>query len=520
MNNKRVLIALAVFLLPIIGRLFWFYQGVPIGNRDVTNPELGSIDLPEPRYMTPESVSYTGSSVNATILIDLSHENLFTLAEIEPLHSELLLRGASVITAESNADFLRGLQKATAIMLITPTDPFSDEEIEAVEEFNSRGGKLLVIADPTRSNAEHIDDKAEKIIQINQLLQPFGLSFNNDYVYNLHENEGNFRNVYVQPAKFTELTADVTKLVFYGSHSVDRFGKSVIYGDENMVSSLTDDGDSLSVAALNADETVFAIGDLTFMTNPFHQVEDNFKFIQNITSFLLNSQRVKNFYDFPDLFNKDVGILLTDGISLDKELLAVLSELQEYFARDDLRISLLEESQADLDEIILGIYPPDEVLQLLTDELGFIYEDGDVSYQPTPTLELTKTPDTNLIQTPDNKIVIAAEEPSEKSIIVPEFGSIPREGFGFLFINSDGEKNQLVLLADSQVNCVNLLKLVNSGSLSGCLIGETVAICEQDIRFNSYDDIPEETIDEDTQIFDELEEEPEITPTPFSTPQP
>jgi len=513
LKNKKILIAFLFFALPIIGRILWFYQGIYFGNSKDNSPEYEDLTIPLPALSIPEPSAPAELEKKVTVLIDQSHGNLFTIAEIEPLYSDLILRGVEILIADTESDFEPMLRKSDALIIITPTDPYTLEEIENVEEFVSRRGKMVVIADPTRSDKELQADREKTVIQMNQLLQPFLISFNNDYVYNISENEGNFRNVFVYPTGYSDLTKNLASLVFYGSHSVATSAVSVIEGDQKTLSSLTDAGGDLPVSALDESGNVLVIGDLTFMTNPFYQVADNNQFIQNIADFLINSFRVRNFYDFPDLFTRDFGIILSEGITLDKDLLEIMSNLQRNFALDDISVTILEESTDGFDEVILGIYPPGDELETLTDAIGFSFSEMDDLVTATPTPE----------EEPLGEDTNAQPVGPSGYFTVPEFGSIPAEGFGFLMINQTNKKIQLVLLAESQENCINLLRLIEIGSLEGCLVGKDIAVCEQDIKVNHDYNLENGFAEEDLEKEDDLingDLEPESTPEATPTPNP
>ena len=75
----------------------------------------------------------------------------------------------------------------------------------------------LVIYDPTGDPIGNIPDTTE----VNPLLEPFGITINSDYLYNLEENEGNFRNVYFESFGKSVLTWGLKKVVLYGTHSLE-----------------------------------------------------------------------------------------------------------------------------------------------------------------------------------------------------------------------------------------------------------------------------------------------------------
>ena len=113
-------------------------------------------------------------------------------------------------------------------------------------------------------------------------------------------------------------------------------------------------------------------------------------------------------------------------------------------------------------------------------------------------------------------------------IIVPEFGEIPSKGFGFVMIEKEAESTRLILIADSQENSVNLLRLLVAKNLEGCLVGRLSAVCDLDISpvekivrtQTPFPPVEELEIEETADLEDEPTPEPfpeetlEPTPTP------
>ena len=74
-----------------------------------------------------------------------------------------------------------------------------------MERFVDKGGKLLLVSDPTRPN------------QINVLAKKFGLEFRPDYLYNTVEYDQNFRHIFVrdfQPDALTNGSGDYSSVYF------------------------------------------------------------------------------------------------------------------------------------------------------------------------------------------------------------------------------------------------------------------------------------------------------------------
>lgn len=516
MKRQRLLIALICLLLPILLRTLWYYRGFYFGNSNIQTPDYSAFSVAQPTLSTPAAVEYTSSTQKAVVLFDQAHFNNYTTAEIESLRNQILAMGAEVVILDGQSDLPDQIKKADAFVIITPTIEYSSEEIEAVEEFVHRGGRLLVIADPTRSYSEYDTEREESVILVNDILQPYLLSFRNDYVYNLSHNEGNYRNTYVYPTGKTDLTSSISELVFYAAHSLDINSQKIIIGEDSTLSSLDDMGGELPVAALDSSGNVLAIGDMTFMTNPYYQVSDNFQFVQNIGNFLINGDRVRNLYDFPNLFNQTIAIQLNSGITLDQDLLTEVADIKKSYSREDLEVILSEQAEAGFDRIVLGTYPPDEDLYEEIEDFGIIFDNTHPTSTPTPAEdESTEDQAESLIETNNG---YNGGKVTGRYYQVPGIGNIPTKGFGFILFKQDEEGDSLFFLADSQENATVLLHLLVSGSLDKCLVTDTIAVCEQ----NAVATLEETEEFFDYDILEEGEEEgsPEYTTTPEPSPTP
>ncbi len=471
MKKQRILLALACLLLPVLLRGIWFYQGFYFGNSDIYMPDFSSLAPAQPELSTAAPLSLSQTAQRLTVLVDQAHNNQFSLAEIEPLRAELLTLGAELLTLSAKNDLDNQLGKADALIIIAPVKDFIESEIESIEEFVHRGGRLLVIADPTRSFSEYDTERAESVILVNELLQPYQMTFRNDYAYNLTHNEGNYRKDYVYPSTRDPLTASVTELVFYAAHSLELYDRAMLASEENTLSSLDDLQNDLVMAALDASGNVLAVGDLTFMVNPYDRVLDNHRLIQNIAGFLLNGSRIRDLYDFPNLFNQDIAIRLLSGISFDQDLMAAIADVKALYSLDDLAVEIQTQPDAGYDRIVLGIYPPDDQLDTEIASFGISFNGS------LPAASVTPVPTSQ--STPAAEKTIAAANGNGRYFQVPGFGDIPAKGFGFILLKHEQDVDTLYLLADSQPNAVLLLGQILKGSLENCLFTDTIAVCEQ-----------------------------------------
>jgi len=147
--------------------------------------------------------------------------------------------------------------------------------MEAIEEFTEIGGKLLLIADPTKPN------------RINNLSIKFGLIFESDYLYNMKENDINYRNIFITDFEDNEITKDLDKLALYTAGSISSANGSISYTDKNTFSNVLETRTKLSPIAMVQEASVLAIYDLTFFVEPYNGIADNNQFISNVADWLM-----------------------------------------------------------------------------------------------------------------------------------------------------------------------------------------------------------------------------------------
>ncbi len=294
---RRIAIVLSGILVVLVGRGLFFYSGFYSASPSEM-PSYEHIIVP-PAPLTEFSDNYTQGE--ATILIDLAHNNAFNMAELNVLTSRLISRGLTVefLTKEENlGEELLGkdegpeeekelenegegeenleekLSVANAFIVVCPRAEFPEEERETIDRFVHNSGKLLLIADPTRSS------------QINSLSLKFGLIFEPDYLYNMKENDINYRNIFLTEFRRNEITKSLEKVAFYTAGSITSDNYSIALVDENTFSSLIETRKKLSPIALASESKVLALYDFTFITEPYNGMLDNNQLISNIADWL------------------------------------------------------------------------------------------------------------------------------------------------------------------------------------------------------------------------------------------
>ena len=262
----------------VIGaQTLFFYRGIysapPMNVCDVKDILVSS-------HLPTEFIDVYGKG-SGTVLIDSTHDNGFKPEELNLLAYRVISRGYSIeYLEEGNASLEERLANASAYIVISPATAFAREEVDKIKDFVENGGRLMLIDDPTRPVPESKD-------KMNTLSTEFGIVYRNDYLYNLKDNDGNFRYIYLTDFKNGSITKKLNKVVFYTACSISPLEKGVIFTDENTYSSTREVPGRYSAVVLT-DSNVLAIGDLTFFTEPYN-VLDNNQLISNIADFLTDT---------------------------------------------------------------------------------------------------------------------------------------------------------------------------------------------------------------------------------------
>jgi hypothetical protein len=455
MNRKFFWIALAALVLPILLRFIWLFPGFNFP-RTIATPDYTNLKMPEAPISTPkaEDIKQEGG----TVIVDFAHTNQFQPNEIQTLNDALTQRGARVDFDSDSTVLASNLKSASAYIVISPSSAFTAGEIRLVQDFVSRGGRLAVFTDATRGQIMYDFQgnpvgNAPDVNTTNPLLEPFGITVNADYLYNLVENEGNFRNIYLESFGKSDLTWGINKVAFYGTHSVETdSGVALLVGGDKTLSSATDatpgndPKQSWSAAVLSKDGNVFAAGDFTFLMSPYNTVSDNATLINNIADFLLGGQRKKVLADFPYIFSgTTVDILPTSNVQMTAELTDALSKFQAGLAATNIGLKVVKDAPGSGDLIVLGTFSSSDDLTKYVEPFNLKLDD------------------------------------TSEFIEVPQLGKLGRSGNGLLLFNHTEQGTTLVLLADTPDDVTTLLDTLSSGDVTGCLMQGDMGVCSTGI---------------------------------------
>ncbi|VVB85847.1 Uncharacterised protein [uncultured archaeon] len=284
---RKLHFVLLVTAIVFLAQVLFFYRGIYIPSQ-VKEPDFLGINV---NSSVPLEINDSFTKGSGTVLIDMSHGNKFDPDDMNFLLSRIMARGYHIEYLKDGSDLDKNLSDVTSFVVISPAASFSEEYVKSVKDFINRDGRLLMLSEPINKSS------------INSLASEFGILFWNDYLYNLKENDGNFKYIYL--TEFTEknITKGLHRIVFYTPGSV--FGNGIIFTDNETYSSSSGVKGRYPVAVEAMDSRIIAIGDVTFLSEPYN-VMDNNRLIYNIADFLAPPGTVKpsgNISIAPDVGN-------------------------------------------------------------------------------------------------------------------------------------------------------------------------------------------------------------------------
>lgn len=327
-----ILIALSLIAITILLETLFFYRGIYFApKKSFHNLSISSIE--------PESKKFTDifEKTEGLVLIDKSHGNNFGAREIETLMSRISSRNNKVEFLE-NADSLEAtLRRANSFVVILPTLSFTEEETDLVKQFSSRNGKLLLAGDPDRQSS------------INSVANKFSIMFSEDYLFNLRENDGNFRFIFLKDFARNEVTKRLDRIAFYAACPILPVENGIAFTDKDTFASSLDSGGRFApVVFLNS---TLALCDITFLDEPFNSAADNNRLISNIADFLTKKGRKFDIADFPHFFKGDVAIVTTN-LDLSGSAISLKSTL----SKSDINANIKRGLNTSIDAIAIGLF--------------------------------------------------------------------------------------------------------------------------------------------------------------------
>ena len=387
-SSWRPLLVLFAAGATFLGAYYFFHRGY------YDPPDR--VEIPFEDFALPSSdfKTFVDSGARVTgglLVVDGAHRNDFAKGEISVLLARVADRGyeiefmgttnfqgrfSSLSSSQRTTLLEDGLRRADALLVILPEDAYLEKEVDLVEGFVDKGGKLLLIADPTRDH------------DINPLAGRFGLAFQPDLLFNTVEHDINHQNIFVQDFIPDQTTDGLTKVALYTAGSIESQGGGLVYTDSNTRSTIVERIEPFYPIVKVNDGRVLAISDLTFMIPPQNSILDNDRLLSNIADYLTDGQREFELADFPSFFKDDVDILLGRP-----SLVGAGTQVKETLSTFHITSEIRGVEDLTRDTVFLGLYEDSlDVVQYL--QLAGIQLDSTLR---TPFMADIETTDTAII---------------------------------------------------------------------------------------------------------------------------
>lgn len=485
-SNWILLIAVvAVILVIFVGGRYMYYSRPNGSAYTPPNVELAEVNLDvAARPNLIEAVDNPAQS-DGVIVVDYNHNNALFIEELNLLLSKLVTRGYGyeiVLNGEDDSEENGGnglagkLRYADALILPLPRAEYSDEEVAQIEQFVEKGGRVLIIGDPTRTVV---------VEALNSIAGAFGIIYANDYLYSLDNNDNNYRNVVYTEFNDSPVTkglGESDKVIFYSSSSVNAPGDEIILGDETVHSSRSEGGRAMAAAALTTNDQVLAVGDLTFMNEPYSAVESNGILINNIADFLAGGERNFNLQDFPFFFNKEIDVVFDDPLVFNSQFEDAV-KVKDFLEQGGQRtVNFTDSINSTNDVIYVGRFGNVEAVEDYLDAASIVLiEESDENNGDEEMLAETETSGEDLAE----DVALVSDTPPdadqdfvEGRIQIAGVGELEMGGSTLFYRHQDDGRNVFVILSDNPDTNADAFELLLEHEYTNCLAGPNVAVCQ------------------------------------------
>jgi len=485
----------AAFYAPVYARQMKYHPRTMAGYAPgvIVAPNLDELIVATPAPATAHFDQPQTLSLAGVALVDMAHNNDMELTDLAQLLGRVSARGARVAAVERAEAFLGQLQDAQALIVVVPQTAYSDEELAALRQFVLRGGKLLLIAEPTkaqqfyqaRSEANLVEVILSDARHLNSIAGLFGAFFADDYLYSLEKNDGHFQRPIFSHFEAGALTEGLSAVSFQIAHSVLGSAEPLMWGDETTLSSSRPAAERLSPVGLAENGKVLLLGDLSCLSEPALSRYDNDRFVSNVADFLATSSRPADLHAFPSFLGAQVSLiaLQPDRADLSSEVISAAGMLQRLLTQQGRSLTMRGEIPADADAIVLGRYEQAGE----SEARGFLERHGVV-------LSVSESV-TSLLRQVDQSPLTAGQGGSSSlnrawiadylnryggtqgAIELEGAGSIGMAYTGLFILDSQEGRNTLLILASSDDGLIEMIGRLSVGQLDDCFAQGDVTLC-------------------------------------------
>jgi hypothetical protein len=320
-------------------------------------PTPTPVQLPSP-LATPGNENAEQELRSGPVVVDLAHYNSVNPTGLQPLADALAKRDRGLRLWLSNIDVLNvesfldypdqsaalatQLADASALVIISPFFLWSAQEIALVERFVADGGRLLLISDP--------DLFGDFAAVTNFIGEPFGVVFNDDFLYDTTVNDENY--TYFFQGQFLDQAAllDGAQIAFYGGRSIAGSVKEQARSSPTTLSSLRSGVAGFTTMAIggvperSTAGRVLALSDFEVLSEPYVDRHDNRMLVEFVAGFLAADERTHLVADFPNYLSKEVGLVLGSANAVSADLVLLGAQLQKRLEQTSRSLSMVGSS--------------------------------------------------------------------------------------------------------------------------------------------------------------------------------
>lgn len=486
LKTGLVILFVVILATPTLARTAYHYRGI-YQPAAVRRPDMAAINLPsldKTPFVETDLKQRTGR-----VIVDRAHDNSLGDLDLNVLSARLAARGLHLYNWGKKDALADLLLDAVGLVVAVPHRAFTADEVQMVAQFVERGGRVLLIGDPSRYAFKTVTDEYgyemyvidSDTASLNSLAARFGLTFSDDYVYNTSQHAGNYQ--YVMLNRFAEhaLTTGLEQVIWYAAHSIASTGQALISADEQTTSSLSEQTGGLTMMSLDEQGRVLAVADLTFMTEPYNTAADNNRLIANMADFLAGSERLYGLTDFPLFLRDEVGVTAMTDMAQDQsvgrtqvEYMTLLKNALEQAGKK----LVWQQASSKQDTIYVGVYNDiefwPEVADILAEQGITLTLETAASERatPTPTPRYNTPTPTPTPKNAPSPTPTPTPKPPRDWVHVAGRGRLDARQVTVFYQNEENDRQVLMILTFDPQNITDAVQRLISRQFSDCIIDQ------------------------------------------------
>jgi hypothetical protein len=245
-------------------------------------------------------ISMSSSERDKTVLVDMGHRNSLSETQLEPLLSTLVENGHEIRFYRGQRQSLNeSLRSADAFVAAGPQERFTSDELAGVEAFTDAGGRVLVMGGPPSVELSGgmlfgLGGFEPTAPRTTDLASTYGIAYGSGYLYNMENNDNNYKSIYAEPAANGGLADGVERVVVRDAVPIRTDGGTrVLVGTDGTTLSTTRDTGEYAVLARSQGGNVAAVGDTSFLARENAYDADNEVLIGNLADFLVTGDKAE-----------------------------------------------------------------------------------------------------------------------------------------------------------------------------------------------------------------------------------